>query len=287
MALYMTKTWGFSVPCGPLQFSKRGWRDRVRSFIRPGDLVAIVGTLDEPTKEDERGMILGLMEPTTEPVMALNYDLNPGAVDYDDEGHYRWPFGLELRAAWRFLEPRAPLSAISSRKFGTDAAQGIVPMLPDEEAVILALRREPIALLQSTQATARIEGIDVARKKAAPPPSTTRMGVMHMRNAPAYTYALEIIGAEKPCFKIGWAFDPNQRNRQFNLASLPALGGLQYKPVLTQLWNTARQAFAMEQALLRKFDGLRFHQNREVVTPITKKEIQDAWTDYVVQQRHR
>ena len=27
MTIYMTKVWGFDVPCGPLQFSTNGWRD--------------------------------------------------------------------------------------------------------------------------------------------------------------------------------------------------------------------------------------------------------------------
>jgi|SRR5215470_7024149 len=32
MTVFMTKTWGFSDPCGPLQFSTEGWRTRARSY---------------------------------------------------------------------------------------------------------------------------------------------------------------------------------------------------------------------------------------------------------------
>lgn len=75
MTVYMTKTWGFGIPSGPLQFSQRGWRDRARDMLRPNDLVVIVGTMGEETLSEERGKILGLMEPTTTIVSSLDFDL--------------------------------------------------------------------------------------------------------------------------------------------------------------------------------------------------------------------
>lgn len=58
MAVYLTKTWGFASPSGPLQFSQRGRRERAREALRPGDLVVIVGTVGEETDLEERGKIL-------------------------------------------------------------------------------------------------------------------------------------------------------------------------------------------------------------------------------------
>ena len=60
-------------------------------------------------------------------------------------------------------------------------------MTPEEEAKVRALRWEPIDLLKSIRADTRIEETDAARRRGAPPPSTTRAGIMHMRNAPAHT----------------------------------------------------------------------------------------------------
>ncbi len=112
------------MPCGPLQFSLRGFRDRARGLLQPGDLVAIVGTFGANTPEKERGMILGLMEPSTVVVSSLDYfDLNAVRdVDRDEHGNYRWLFGLELRAAWRFTEPRTPNRA--GRHLGTAISYG-------------------------------------------------------------------------------------------------------------------------------------------------------------------
>jgi hypothetical protein len=285
MTVYMTKTWGFGTPSGPLQFNQAGWRDRARNMLRPGDLVVIVGTMTDDTDPDERGKILGLMEPTAEIVSSLDYALSHKPRHFDETGNYRWPFGLELRAAWRFVEPRTLLSDISTRRFSMDSVKGIVPLLPDEVESVLELPREEVALLRPIQAAARIEGVDAARRGRAPPPTTNRTGIMHMRRAPAFTYAMELQGASQPAFKIGWAFDYKARERQFNQAALPQLNGLRYRAKLFQLWATAIEAFRMEQALLRTFNRLRHPSNPEVVVPVVFDALQTSWLQYIMEQR--
>lgn len=141
MTVYMTKTWGFDSPSGPLQFRNKGARDRVRAELNLGDLVVIVGTLGDETAEAERGKILGLMEPTIEPAQSLDFGLRRQPTDFDEHGNYRWPFGLELRRAWRFTQPWAHFATYSERRFGMESAQSIVPLLPDEAEAILALPR--------------------------------------------------------------------------------------------------------------------------------------------------
>jgi hypothetical protein len=285
MTVYMTKTWGFGTPSGPLQFNQAGWRDRARNMLRPGDLVVIVGTMTDDTDPDERGKILGLMEPTAEIVSSLDYALSHKPRHFDETGNYRWPFGLELRNAWRFVEPRTLLNDISTRRFSMDSVKGIVPLLPDEVESVLALPRGEVALLRPIQAAARIEGVDAARRRAAPPPTTNRIGIMHMRRAPAFTYAMELEGASQPAFKIGWAFDYKARERQFNQAALPHLNGLRYRAKLFQLWETAIEAFRMEQALLRTFNRLRDPSNPEVVVPVVFDALQTSWLQYIMEQR--
>jgi hypothetical protein len=287
MTVYMTKTWGFGSPSGPLQFSQRGWRDRARGMLKPGDLVVIVGTMGQETLPEEHGMILGLMEPTTTVVSSLDYDLARGPRDYDEAGNYRWPFGLELLRAWRFSEPRTALTEISRRRFNMDSAQGVVPLLADEVGAILLLPREPVSLLRPARTEARVSGLEAARRRGAPPPSTQRTGVMHMRRAPAFTYAMIVEGASTPSFKIGWAFDWKQRERHFNQAAMPDLGGVRYRTMLHELWDTAKDAFLMEQALLRTFDVLRHPHNREVVSSVAADTVQKQWIDYLIAHRAR
>lgn len=285
MTIYVTKVWGFSSPTGPLQFSERGWREKARKVLRPGDLVILVGTQGEETLLNERGKILGMMEPTTEVVSSLDFELTRGPRDYNDVGEYKWPYGLLIRRAWRFLEPLTYLSQISSRQFHMDAALGIVPLTPDEATGVMQLPKEDSPLLLPSRAAARIEGADAARRRGAPPPTTTRVGIMHLRRAPAFTYAMEIRGASEESYKIGWAFDFKARQRQFNLSAMPQLGGLRYQSKLYELWETAYDAYSMEQAILRRFDEIRHPSNREVLHALKYDDLQAAWLSYMRRPR--
>ena len=62
-----------------------------------------------------------------------------------------------------------------------------------------------------------------------------------------------------------------------SLLGLPQLGGLRYRTVLFELWDTARQAFDMEQAILRQFDVARHPANREVIYGVPYEKLQAAW----------
>lgn len=218
-----------------------------------------------------------MMEPTTKVVSSLDFEMHTRSSDFDDEGHYRWPYGLLNRRAWRFPEPLALLENLSARDFHMDSALGIVPLTNSEAAAIQRLPREEVELLAPTKAYARVHGNDAARRRGAPPPTTTRTGIMHLRAAPAYTYLMKIEGAAEEAYKIGWAFDYRSRERGFNFVALPQLSGLRYRTILFELWDTARQAFGMEQALLRQFDGARHPSNREVIHGIPFGTLQDAW----------
>ncbi|MGU3496292.1 hypothetical protein ACLBXM_19810 [Xanthobacteraceae bacterium A53D] len=276
MAMFLTKVWGFGEPVGPLQFSTSGWRENALRQLKPGDQVLLVGTTIEPTIPEERGRILGVMEPTSEPVMSLDYDLRPAEEDFVD-GKYKWPVGLMNRNAW-LIEDGPLLSAVSSRKFSMDSAQGIVPLNSEEETRVRALRWIEAPLLQPTaQAQERMARKHGVAKRSPPPATTTRTGIMHMRGAPAYTYAMEIKGARHVAFKIGWSFDYKQRAEHFNHAAMPDLGGLKYVPFRFHLWDSARQAFHMEQRLLIHFDNRRSTTNHEVIVGVTMKEVELTW----------
>jgi hypothetical protein len=287
MTMYMTKVWRFPTPAGPLQFGKQGWRENARRKLKDGDLVAIVATHGHPSPPEKQGRLLGLVEPTRECCSTLDYGMDDPSIaipeDFKD-GRLRLPYGLIIRRACLFPEP--PLfTEISSRKFSMDSAAGIVPLSADEVSRIERLANEDIPLRQNVRERARLEGWDEARRRGAIPTSTRR-GVMHMRQAPAQTYLMEIEGA-RDTYKIGWAFDAKARAREFNKTSLPALGGLRYTLKRFDSWDTAREAFKMEQALLRKFDRVCHRLNREVLVNVELAALEEAWHEYINAERPR
>lgn len=264
-----------------MQFSTSGWRDNALRQLEPGDRVVLVGTMGDQTPEDMKGRLLGVMEPSREPVMSLDFDVRARPGDFVD-GEYKWPVGLMNLRAWS-LPLRPKLIEVSDRKFGMDSAQGIVPLTDDEAARVLALDWRDEELLQPTaQAQARMAKRHGTVKRTAPPPTTTRRGVMHMRRAPAYTYAMRVADARPSAFKIGWAFDFKQRARQFNHSALPGLGGLEYQPFRFHLWDTARQAYAMEQALLAHLSDRLHPDNGEVVTGLSDDDMSACWNDAII-----
>jgi hypothetical protein len=218
-----------------------------------------------------------MMEPTTEVVMSLDFEMHTRPADFDDAGQYRWPYGLLNRKAWKFSEPRPLLEELSSRPFYMDAALGLVELTGPEAAAIGKLPREEVELLMPTKAYARLHGDDAARRRGAPPPTTTRRGIMHLRAARAYTYLMHIEGTAEEAYKVGWAFDYRARERGFNFTAWPQLGGIRYRTRLFELWDTARQAFGMEQAILRQFDAARHPANREVMYGVAYEKLQAAW----------
>ncbi len=277
MTVYITKVWSFKAPVGPLQFSLEGRRNSARDILRHGDMVVWVGTKGGPTAESDQGRLLGITETSTEPVMSLDFDFRTRPEDYDENRKYRWPYGLLNRRAWQLVD-RPLLTEISQRQFGRDSASGIVALSEAEAAKVLSLRRETVPMLEPrAPARARLDGIEAARRRTSPPPMTTRRGVMHMREAPAYTYAFEIKGARSFAFKIGWAFDYKIRARQFNQAAMPELGGLHYKPALDNLWDTAREAYRMEQRLLGQFESKRHAQNHEIICDVKLEDLTSVW----------
>jgi len=278
VTIYFTKVWGFGEPVGPLQFSSSGWRQNAREVLKEGDLVVLVGTQSSPTLPDEQGHLLGIVEPSTLPVMSLDFEMATRPEDFGPTGEYKWPYGLLNKRAWRLVD-RPRLKEISERDFAMNSALGIVAFTEEEAGKIRALRRSEMRIIEPIlSARRRIERVTTGRTSMnAPVPTTTRRGVMHMRRAEAYTYAMEISGAVKPSFKVGWAFDYADRQRTFNKASLPELGGVRYVSRLFKEWETAKDAYLMERRLLDVFKEKRALSNSEVLQGLSFGDLFAGW----------
>lgn len=287
MTMFITKVWGFDNPCGPLVFNSPGWRANAVEQLGPGDRVILVGTMGEETAPENHNRVMGMMEPSTEPVAATDF-IVPDQSNrrfFREDGSYRWPFGLLNFRAWEF-EPGLFLADVAPREgnvFGSAAAAGIVPLTADEERRVLAHPHVEVPLLTSLRTDTRLFGEDKARRRNAPPPAEgARRGIMHMRKGMAQVYWFRLVTDNRIVgHKIGWAFDYRQRLRQFRGVSIAVLGGLQYQAHRFQSLETARLAFRVEQGILRTFDQHRHRSNREVLTGIQTSEIEGVWDRFM------
>lgn len=280
MPTYMKKVWGFTEPAGPLAFGMSTYRDAAQAKLKEGDWVVLVATMGDEPKEKNRGRVLAILEMTREPVSTLDFPVKKELRDVDESGNYRWPFALHVRRAWRTLD-RPRLAEISQRAFHINAAAGIVDLTEEEAAKIRSLRREEVPLLEPSAAAAKKLGSSKL-KKISPPPAEAVRYVMKMRHAPAYTYVFRVELPGQAAFKIGWTFDFERRMRLFNQASLPSLGGLNYSGHRHHLWGSAKQAYQMEQKLLKLFDSKRHSHNHEIVTGVSEQELEEAWMKLLI-----
>ena len=254
----------------------------------------LVGTLNEPTAYHERGVIVGMMEPTKIPVQTLDFPLSTRHQDISADGNYKWPYSLLITRAWTTNEPEPiKLRTISNRKFNMDAASGILELTENETTQVLKLAWVEEEVLQpSVRTRRRIERETGFKFKNGPAPShTQRAGVMHMRYAPAWTYLFKIQsfeqrrdgsyvnGPSNQLFKVGWAFDFEKRRRTFNRYAMPNQGGFSYITCEAFLWDTAREAYRMEQKFLARFSEYRSPENSEVlVVPAEdEKRVTSEW----------
>ncbi len=295
MTVFLTKVWGFDEPCGPLVFSALGWRANAERKLKPGDLVAVVGTLNDHPADDDIGALLGMMQPSLTRVSTLDYPIVRNKDTVDAAGNYRWPYGLKNEKAWTF-DGKPEFKALVPRRFGTSAATGIEELTPEEASAVLAQPRREIALLTSATSDQREQGKGKVWRRGAPPPSEVIRWIMRMRDVPASTYLFRLsrfklrpddtlLGKSIVGYKVGWAFDPTLRMREFNKIGMPGLNGLEYSVVLTQRWETAREAFRMEQQLLTAFDAHRHPGNREILAAVNFTSLETAWNDYVKKRR--
>ena len=282
--MYVTKVWGFDNPCGPLVFGLVGACNSAARRLLAGDRVILVGTKADDTQSEDRNRVLGMMEPSTVVIASSDFPYpNPNDQRlFKEDGSYRWPFGLLNLKAWMFdaglfLDD---VAENAGNRFGSAAAAGIVLLSAEEEERVLAHPHHEIQLLKpSISAERKLYGEEAAKRRGAPPPTEgVRRGVMHMRQAVAYTYWFQLVlGGKIVGHKIGWAFDWRQRLQQFRSVSLHKLGGLEYRPYRSQQFDTARLAFHAEQGILRVLDAKRHPSNREVITGIMKADIEAEW----------
>jgi hypothetical protein len=243
--------------------------------------------MGEETAPEDRNRIMGMMEPSTEPVASTDFII-PDQTNrrfFREDGGFRWPYGLLNYRAWEFA-PGLFLADVAPREgnpFGSAAAAGIVPLTAEEESRVLVHAHFEVPLLTSLRTDSRLFGEDEARRRNAPPPAEgVRRGIMHMRQGMAHVYWFRLAADNQIVgHKIGWAFDYRQRLRQFRAVSMSALGGLQYQAHRFQSLESARLAFKVEQGILRTFDQHRHRSNREVLTGLDTSQIEQVWDRHI------
>jgi hypothetical protein len=167
-------------------------------------------------------------------------------------------------------------------RFSTNAVTGIVPLTAEEADRVLTLARREIAVLQPSAAAAHRLGLPSPGRHSAPPPRT-RLAIMHVRDRPAFTYAFKVEGNSGDAIKVGWAFDWKLRLRGFKQVAMSEIGGVRYSAHRFQLWDSARQAFRMEQTMLHRLADCRVYPDNSEMLRVDFARFEREWTAVLVE----
>ncbi len=280
--VFAKRFWGFNPDIWPIvSFSKSGNRHRPLRQSRPGDLVLFIGTEGEETEPQDRGRLLGLAEfGRNELESAEGLDVPALRRNaFDEHGRLRWPKALPMVRAWRIVN-RPRVTDVLQRQLTYPAT---VRALLLDAAAVLALGREEIAL-PDIPALNRLRALNDAFRGSGPttgPRPTSWSRTVHRdADGESWTYAFRF--GSRDVWKIGHAKDVEARLAEINQHVPEEVLREGWRLVLRQRWDTATQAYEMEQRVLT---GLRTLKGASAVFErvcCSQRQVEAVWSGSLV-----
>ena len=289
--VFLTNTWGFGPELDPTWgFNTKAGRNKFLRESEPGDWVICAGTRNAPTASHERGRLLGMVQlgvleiRVLEVLCALELEIPP--EHFDENGQYRWQWGLPILNAVRFVDPPdtnklfgSYLNGFRWVSFALNIAENVGAHAP---RLIEALPQQQVSFAELPanfdQRALQASILLSRRASTGPGPSTERSASSREAGAGfAYVFQLEGVRS-RDVFKVGYSKDVDQRVRDLNKGLLKAVTGYSWKPIMRQAFATEDQAFTFEQEM---HDALKPHLvagEREVYR-LRKGSLETKWME--------
>ncbi len=285
--IFGTRFWGFDPVSSPFAgFTYEGSRASLIARSQPGDLIAIVGTMEEPTAVADRGKLLGLLEFLATPMQAT--DLIPPGQELPEHlfenGRFKWPYAVPITRAWRFTSPKL-IRQVIDRQLTMAATTGVDPLSEDEVDAVLNLDFEEVELPLSRAQLRNIRLGESSKPKLSsdgagqpgPPPSEWS-AITSRADGPTATYLMRF--GHQDVWKVGISQNVKDRRQSLNFA-IPTeiLDGQEWQVFLTKIWPSGATAYQMEQALL---DRLKIYATRNERVATSRDVVERAWQDFLL-----
>jgi hypothetical protein len=277
MQVFAKRFWGFDPARWPIiSFGLEANRDALIQASVPGDLIAFIGTQDDPTEPQDRGRLLGLSEVGRLPIDSLEV-LEPGNirdVDYDSRGRFKWPKALPMLRAWRFVDKPLVMEVLR-QQLTYEATIRAVLLDEIDQAAVLELKREEVSVpdveivRRHRELADGLSGIGPTR---GPTPSSWTGIVSRNSASAATTYAFRF--GSRNVWKIGHAQDLASRLADVNKHVPHEVLHERWSVAWKQPWQTQNAAFEMEQRVFTLLDARRTEGER---LNCTEAELREAW----------
>lgn len=291
---FLTKTWGFNPATHPvLGISDFGAR---RTFLRnssENDWVLIAGTAQPPTKNDERGRLLGIVrlgrnEVDTEDV--LNRLGTPIHIRDRDKNHrYLWPYALPMLEAYRFVDKPLISSVFGDGLPGFAWVKNLRNIsnanchLNDALAAIEELRKERVEIAEIPEFKRQeYQQRMLAAGITGPGPASNRSAGSVKVGTPV-TYCLKMSGTKRiDVFKVGFTNNLDRRHKELNQGLVSTITGFGWDQYAQQAQESGINAYICEQRMHEALSKYRVNGEREIYK-LPEKELLSVWNNTVAE----
>lgn len=292
--VFLTKVWGFDPETYPaLGFNSEGGRLKFLKESAPGDWVVLAGTRGAPTEPGDQGRLLGKVQLGPEEIDVEQVVRSVGTPipddHYNDDGRYRWPFGLPLIAAERFLEKPDLADVLGDYLPGTQWASYALDVAstlgPAKQIQLEGLRTEVASIIDAPAIIRQRERqralvLNQTKGATGPGPSTFRSASVRVAGT-ASVYIFQLQGGPRTAYKVGYSGDLDARLALFNKGLISPVTGFYWKPVMSQTFATEKQAYAFEQILHARLRPYTVEGEQEVYA-MRWEDLNRAWTDELI-----
>jgi hypothetical protein len=295
--IYATLAWGFAPEhWGAIGFSTESVRNNLADDLRKSaGLVLTMGTMGDETAEPDQGRLLGLHEMATRPVPTQEMVDPDRWADHlaENGGQPKWPFGLPIVSAERFLSPPLRvhlLPRLHDENLHRKLASNYELLTPEETARVLDLPRESVPEIWASSKASFITHL-LPRPPNGPPPAKGER-LLSARSGPAATYCFRLQGSalghvvrylapstsNLEIFKVGFSNDPVRRLSELN-AYFPDENTLGWVADWAQWHRDEINAWTMEQEVFRILRTRRARHVKGEIFAVTLSQMRDAFTE--------
>jgi len=289
--VFLTKVWGFSPESYPaLGFNAKGARDKLLRESLPGDWVILAGTKGLPTVPEYQGRLLGKVQLGKEEINVENILSSIGTNipkdHYHDDGRYRWPFGLPMIEAQRFIDLPDLSELFGNYLPGTQWASYALDVEKKlgVEAVkkIESLRCEKVNIIEAPEIIRqrkrnRALSLNNTNGATGPGPSNSRKGT-ERESSSASAYIMKLHGSLNEVYKIGYSSNVLGRLADLNKGLITGVTNFYWEVIQQQAFPDEKQAYNFEQLMHRRLNASLVEGEREIYL-IKYKELNSVWID--------
>lgn len=293
--IFLTKVWGFNPETYPaLGFNSKGGREKFLKESSPGDWVLLAGTKGKPTLPEHQGRLLGRVQLGTDQ-LDVEKVLNSIGTEipddhYNDDGKYKWPYGLPMLKAYRFVDfPDLKtifgsyLTGMQWASYALDIEQKLGPTASSKVETLKVEEAKIIDAPEIIRQRDRHDALVLNRTKngglTGPGPSQSRSeSTSNIESGTTYLLQLHYKGKPQDIFKVGYSGNVNERVENLNKGLIPCITEYLWKTVLNQNFPKVQQAYSYEQVLHEQLQQYRVNGELEIYK-IELKRIKTVWSE--------